>query len=48
MLYCIIKRFNGEELFLHYADILLDRHRSLIKGEIIEFDLVKTEKGKKS
>ena len=39
---------NGEDIFVHYTAILADGHRSLIKGEIIEFDLVKTEKGKKA
>ena len=33
------------DVFVHYTAILAEGHRSLVKDEIIEFDLVKTENG---
>ena len=39
---------NDEYVFVHHAAILVKGYKSLIKGEIIEFDLVKNDKGLKA
>jgi CspA family cold shock protein len=53
----IIKWFNNEkgygfingsvdeDIFVHYTAIKQDGYKTLSEGQIVEFDLVKTEKG---
>lgn len=36
---------EGEDIFVHFTSIITDGYKSLIEGEQVEFDLVKTEKG---
>lgn len=41
---------DNEDIFVHYTAIRDNKkgHKSLVKGEIIEFELVKTDKGYKA
>ena len=36
---------DKEDIFVHYSAIISDGYKSLIEGEEVEFELVKTEKG---
>ncbi len=40
-----INRGNGKDIFVHYSQIQDSGYRTLIEGEEVEFDLVKTERG---
>lgn len=40
-----IKCDNYEDIFAHYSQILLSGHKSLNEGDIVFFELLKTEKG---
>ena len=37
-----------EDVFVHYADIVGDGHKTLVKGEDVQFDLIEGEKGDKA
>lgn len=37
--------YEGEDVYVHYTSIVKDGFKSLIKGESVEFELVKTENG---
>ena len=39
---------ENEDIFVHYTAIRDEGHKTLIKGEIVEFDLVKTDSGYKA
>ena len=39
---------DNEDIFVHYTAIRDEGHKTLIKGEIVEFDLVKTDSGYKA
>lgn len=39
---------DNQDIFVHYSTIRDKGHKTLIKGEIVEFDLVKTETGYKA
>ena len=42
---------DNEDIFVHYTAIIdggKNKHKSLVKGEIIEFELVKTDNGYKA
>ena len=43
--YGFISRENGEDLFVHYSEILGDGFRSLETGQRVEFAVEDTEKG---
>lgn len=40
-----ISQENEEDIFIHYSNIIKDKYRTLKDGQLVEFDLVKTEKG---
>ena len=40
-----INRGDGNDIFVHYSQIQDTGYRTLIEGEEVEFDLVKTERG---
>lgn len=37
-----------DDIFFYYIDILKDGYKSLINNQIVEFELVKTDKGYKA
>ena len=46
--YGFIEYNDLEDIFVHYSAIRNDGHKTLIKGEMIEFELVKTPTGYKA
>ncbi len=48
--YGFIEYLDNEDIFVHYSSIIDSKrdHKSLIKGEIVEFELVKTNTGYKA
>ena len=46
--YGFIEYKENEDIFVHYSAIRENGHKTLIQGECIEFELVKTEKGYKA
>ncbi len=43
-----IERENSQDVFVHYADIVGEGHRTLIKGETVHFEVVDGPKGDKA
>ena len=39
---------DNQDIFVHYSTIRDKGHKTLIQGEIVEFELVKTDKGYKA
>ena len=46
--YGFIKRSNGEDVFVHYTDIVGDGFRSLKEGELVDFEVVIGDRGPKA
>ena len=48
--YGFIEYLEHEDIFVHYSSIIDNTgdHKSLIKGEIVEYELVKTSTGYKA
>ena len=36
---------DHEDIFVHYSAILTEGYKTLVEGQYVEFDLVKTDKG---
>lgn len=43
-----IEREGSVDVFVHYADIVGDGHRTLVKGDNVQFELVDGPKGDKA
>jgi CspA family cold shock protein len=43
--YGFIEYLDGEDIFVHYTAIKQNGYKTLIEGQLVEFDLVQTEKG---
>ena len=44
--YGFIENGNGsEDIFVHYSAILSDGFKTLVEGQYVEFELVRTDKG---
>ncbi len=43
--YGFINRGQGEDIFVHYSQIMEEGYRSLDEGQEVEFDLKETERG---
>jgi CspA family cold shock protein len=43
-----ISSANGPDIFVHYTNITGDGFRTLAEGDLVEFDVVKGEKGPKA
>lgn len=39
---------DNEDIFVHYSTIRDKGHKTLVQGEIVEFELIKTDKGYKA
>ena len=42
-----VKWFNNdcEDIFVHYSSILSEGYKTLVEGQYVEFELVRTDKG---
>ena len=36
---------TGEDIFVHYSSILSGGYKTLVEGQYVEFELVRTDKG---
>ena len=43
--YGFIEYKNGEDIFVHYSTILTDGYKTLVEGQYVKFELVRTDKG---
>ena len=43
-----ISNDNGPDIFVHYTNIAGDGFKTLAEGDVVEFDIVKGEKGPKA
>jgi cold shock protein len=43
-----ISSANGPDIFVHYTNITGDGFKTLAEGDVVEFDIVKGEKGPKA
>ena len=43
-----ISSANGPDIFVHYTNISGEGFRTLVEGDIVEFNIVKGEKGPKA
>ncbi len=43
--YGFINRGQGEDIFVHYSQIMEEGYRSLDEGQEVEFELKETERG---
>lgn len=43
--YGFIEYVNGEDIFVHYSAIKQQGYKTLSEGQLVEFDLIRTEKG---
>ena len=37
--------FEGKDIFVHYSQIISEGFKTLEEGQIVEFEIVETEKG---
>ena len=40
-----IEYTDEEDIFVHYSSILTDGYKTLVEGQYVEFELVRTDKG---
>ena len=43
--YGFIEYVEGEDIFVHYSAIKQEGYKTLNEGQLVEFDLIRTEKG---
>ena len=43
--YGIIEYKDGEDIFIHYSSIMSEGYKTLVEGQYVEFELVRTDKG---
>ena len=43
--YGFIEYLEGEDIFVHYSAIKKQGYKTLTEGQLVEFDLIETEKG---
>ena len=42
--YGFIEYREGEDIFVHYSSILSEGYKTLVEGQYVEFELVRTDK----
>lgn len=43
--YGFIDYQDGEDIFIHYSNIKQDGYKTLTEGQMVQFELIKTNKG---
>ncbi len=43
--YGFIEYNDHEDIFVHYSSILTEGYKTLVEGQYVDFELVKTDKG---
>ena len=43
--YGFIEYKDGEDIFIHYSSIMSEGYKTLVEGQYVEFELVRTDKG---
>lgn len=43
--YGFIENGDGEDVFVHYTAIKVNGYKTLTEGQLVEFDLIETDKG---
>jgi CspA family cold shock protein len=43
--YGFIDYVDGEDIFVHYSNIKQEGYKTLTEGQMVQFDLIHTEKG---
>ena len=43
--YGFIDYKDGEDFFIHYSSILSEGYKTLVEGQYVQFELVRTDKG---
>ena len=43
--YGFIEGEDGEDIFVHYSAILSEGYKTLVEGQYVEFEMVRTDKG---
>lgn len=43
--YGFVENKNGEDIFVHYSAIIQDGYKTLSEQQMVEFDLIETDKG---
>lgn len=43
--YGFIEYKEGEDIFIHYSSILSEGYKTLVEGQHVEFELIRTDKG---
>ena len=46
--YGFIQRPEGEDLFVHFTDIQIEGFRTLVEGEVVEFEVRESERGRQA
>ena len=46
--YGFIERAEGEDVFVHFSAIEAEGFRTLNEGEVVEFEILESEKGKQA
>ena len=43
--YGFIEYLDGQDIFVHYSEIKLEGYKTLSEGAIVQYELLKTDKG---
>lgn len=43
--YGFIENDEGEDIFVHYSNIVIEGYKTLEKGELVEYDVIEGTKG---
>lgn len=46
--YGFISQEGGEDVFVHFSDIAMDGYKTLEEGQMVEFEIVESERGRKA
>jgi CspA family cold shock protein len=46
--YGFIRQPEGEDLFVHFTDIQIEGFRTLTEGEVVEFEVRESERGRQA